>query len=39
MTAAYFGLITRIGTIGCTRSARRVGTTQASRHTPGVNAA
>jgi len=30
---------TRIATIGSTRSARRVGTTQASRHTPSMNAA
>ena len=29
----------RIATIGSTRSARRVGTTQASRHTPSMNAA
>ena len=29
---------TRIATVGSTRSARRVGTTQASRHTPTMNA-
>lgn len=29
---------TRIAATGSTRSARRVGTTQASRHTPSMNA-
>ena len=32
------GYSTRIATIGSTRSARRVGTMQASRHTPIMNA-
>ena len=29
---------TRIATVGSTRSARRVGTTQATMHTPSMNA-